>query len=462
MPDRPGLLFRHHWLSLPYFWLKTLGFANQSQPKPAQPQTELSKAELPKVGGQAVLNGVMMRGENRWSVAVRTEDGSMKTQITPHKAWTKKKKIFGLPFIRGAVVLLESLVIGFKALNFSAEVAASDLKAKDAKETKPGDCAQLTAPSPDALPAAAELPANVNDQAQDLKTSFDQQDLNQQDLNQIDAQLSAGAYLTKPIIEPYPGQTSNSDPAKTSKTLDEQNIPPKESKALSSLHIAASILAGLCLAIVLFVAAPHVLSVLLGKAGGFDESNFVFHLLDGFLKFGIFLAYVWGIGLIPEIGQVYAYHGAEHKAIHVLEAGLSLTPAQAQPFPTWHPRCGTAFIFLVLAFSILFFAILFPLAFPFESLGRIPRALAGVGIKTLFMLPLASLAYEVTRIAGRPKANLFWRSLVWPGLMLQKLTTRQPNDSQLEVAFSSLLAVLDRPLNNCSAPSNSVPPCPSI
>jgi uncharacterized protein YqhQ len=206
--------------------------------------------------------------------------------------------------------------------------------------------------------------------------------------------------------------------------------------------LVLSLVLGIGLSLLLFVFIPHVLSLWMGNYGGFDESKLSFHAIDGALKFGIFLAYIWGIGLIPEIRRVYCYHGAEHQAIYVYEAGLELEPDSAMRFPTWHPRCGTAFLFLVLAASILFFALVFPLAFDFSHLARVPRALLGVGIKILFTPFLAAVAYEVIRMAGKQKPNPFWRALVWPGLLLQLITTRRPDRGQLEVAFCSLKAVL--------------------
>jgi uncharacterized protein YqhQ len=192
------------------------------------------------------------------------------------------------------------------------------------------------------------------------------------------------------------------------------------------------------LAVGLFVVLPHALSLWAGRSFGFDESRMSFHILDGLLKFSIFLAYVWGIGLIPDIKRVYAYHGAEHKAIHVYEASLPLIPASAKPFPAWHPRCGTAFIFLMLALSILFFALVFPLFFRPEGMGMVQRTALGVGLKTLLLIPLAGLSYEITRLAGKPDSGLFWKILLWPGLLLQRLTTSPPDDGQLEVAMDAL------------------------
>jgi uncharacterized protein YqhQ len=316
--------------------------------------------KLSPVGGQAVLEGVMMRGDNAWTVTVRAPGGDLKVRESPHKAWSKRRKLLGLPLLRGPVVLLDSLVVGLKALNWSAEVAV----------------AEDPAGSPEAPPASSQ------------KT--------------------------------------------------------KKKPSFGTAEIAVSLALGVGLALALFVALPHALSLLMGSALGYDERGLAFHLVDGVLKFAILVLYIWGIGHMPEIGRLYAYHGAEHKAIHVYEGGLPRTPESAAPFPTWHPRCGTAFLFLVLALSVLFFAAVFPLLFRFDSLGRVAAAFAGVGVKIALTLPLAALAYELTRLAGRHDQNRLFRAMIWPGLVLQRLTTREPDASQLEVAFRSLESVLAR------------------
>jgi uncharacterized protein YqhQ len=339
-----------------------------------------SGAEPLRVGGQAVIEGVMMRGPDRWAVTVRTPDGDLKSLTTVHRSWLRRAKPLAWPFVRGTVTLFESLVLGLKALNFSADAAL-----------------------------AAE-PADQAGQAGQI----------------------AAADVTKAVQPP------------SDRPAPDDARPAKRQPGFGPWQTALTLVLGLGLAIVLFVVLPHAASIYLGAVAGFDESDLSFHLVDGLIKFGVFLAYVWGIGLIPDIRRVYAYHGAEHKAIHVFEAQLPRTPEQARPFPTWHPRCGTAFIFLTLAVSIVFFAAAFPLLFSFEGWGRVARALLGAGLKTLLMMPLSAAAYEIVRAAGRPKAGLIWRIMVWPGLALQRLTTRQPDDSQLEVAFAALEAVLAR------------------
>lgn len=310
------------------------------------------------VGGQAVIEGVMMRGPKRWTVTVRRADGSLENAATDYRGWAKRFPILGQPFLRGAVVLLESMIVGIKALNFSAEIAAGDEEASKAK-----------------------------------------------------------AEEKKPAVEA---------------ALASQDKP-----ALGFWALTMTLVSAFALAMGLFVALPHVASIGLGYLWGFDESSGLFHLIDGVIKFSLFLGYVWAIGLIPDIGRVYAYHGAEHQAIYTFEAGEPLTAEMAARHPACHPRCGTAFIFLVLALSIIFFAAVFPLFFSTEG-ASIGRTVLGILLKIALMLPLAGLAYEVTRLAGKASPRSLWRILLWPGLLMQRLTTRKPDQKQLEVALKAL------------------------
>jgi uncharacterized protein YqhQ len=314
-----------------------------------------------------------------------------------------------MPLVRGPVVLIESLILGIKALNYSAEAALAEAPEKtrteptgDSNSGTTQDCTDLASQTSSPDPAK---PA--------------------------DSHLSSGFDL--PPDPPTPNQ-KNKPAAKRA-----------NSKSFDIASIVGSLIGGFTLAIGLFVALPHVLSLMIGRFFSFDEASIWFHLLDGVFKFAFLLAYVWGIGHIKEIRRLYAYHGAEHQAIYVYEAALPLTPEKASAFPTWHPRCGTAFLFLVLALSIVFFAAVFPLFFSSSSMSRFSGALVGVGLKIILMFPLSALAYELTRLASRNNSGTGFKAMIWPGLMLQKLTTRQPDNSQLEVAFNSLKAVMDSP-----------------
>jgi len=341
------------------------------------------------VGGQAVIEGVMMRGPERWTVTVRRADGSLESAATDYRGWAKRFPLLGRPFLRGAVVLLESMIVGIKALNFSAEIAAGD---EDAVQAEAND--QLASA---AEKAGGDIGLFPDDRLQ---------------LNRLAAEHCP---IRGTVLEPA----------------------AKDKPALGFWSLALTLISAFAMAMGLFVALPHVASIGLGYLWGFDESSGLFHLIDGLIKFALFLAYVWGIGLIPDIGRVYAYHGAEHQAIYTFEAGEPLTPEMADRHPACHPRCGTAFIFLVLALSILFFAAVFPLFFSAEG-ASIGRTILGILLKIALMLPLAGLAYEVTRLAGKASPHSFWRVLLWPGLMMQRLTTRKPDKKQLEVALSAL------------------------
>jgi uncharacterized protein YqhQ len=218
---------------------------------------------------------------------------------------------------------------------------------------------------------------------------------------------------------------------------------------MGALSLIATILVSFLIAIAVFVAIPHLITIASGSYLGFNERDLAFHALDGVIKFAFFLAYVWGIGKIPEIRRVYSYHGAEHRAIHAYEAGLPLEPVMARHFPLWHPRCGTAFMFLLLALSILFFAIAFPLlingiqAFHgFQDLGAVRRTLYSALLKITLTFPLAALSYELSRQAGKPKSGFVWKALIFPGLLIQRLTTKETDDPQLEVALRALSEAL--------------------
>lgn len=326
----------------------------------------------PSVGGQAVIEGVMMRAPDAWSVSVRVYDGQSRTKTTLYRGWASKYPFLARPLLRGAAVLLESLILGLKALNYSADQAAR-------------------------------------------------------------AEEKSGTRAAGKTVPPETAAGPEAPPEKT------------EPGGLGFWALAGTLVFSLALAVGLFVALPHLLTAWAGFRWGFGDTSPWFHLLDGMIKFVFFLAYVGLIGLMPDIRKVYGYHGAEHQAVYAFEAGDELTVASARRYSPLHPRCGTSFIFLVLAISIFFFAAVFPLFMPPTSSGPL-RWFLGIGLKIMLMFPLAGLAYEVTRLAGQAGPRSLWRALTWPGLMLQKLTTRPPDDGQLEIALLSLKSALDPPV----------------
>lgn len=295
------------------------------------------------VGGQAVIEGVMMKAPERLCVAVRKPDGGILVKNDPFRGLAKRLPFLGWPFLRGPIVLGETLVLGMKALSFSAQQA-----------------------------------------------------------------------------------------------LDE------EDEDLSPWAMAATMLFAVAVGIGLFVAAPHLMALWLGTIWptGFDETSFLFHLIDGVIKVALFLAYIWLISLMPDIRRVFEYHGAEHKAIYCYESGGELSVDSARGYPRLHPRCGTAFILVVLVISIFIFAGIFPLLPRFAEAAWLNQALQIV-LKVFLMLPIAGISYEIIRRAGEHNGKGFWGVLLWPGLQLQRMTTREPDDQQIEIALCALQAAID-------------------
>jgi uncharacterized protein YqhQ len=299
------------------------------------------------VGGQAVLEGVMMRGVSTWAVAVRKPSaeqlaaggadaregarGEIDVISEPLVSWTKRHRLLRVPIVRGVVALAESLSIGFKALGISANA-----------QVPPGDDGEQ---------------------------------------NEIGGRAWAGT-------------------------------------------VALAVL----FAVGLFFLLPAGLTSLFKSS---IPNSLVFVLIEKVIRISIFLAYLWLISRMRDLQRVFEYHGAEHKTISCYEAGLPLTPDNARRFSRLHPRCGTSFLLVVMIVAILVFA---PLGTPPWYLLFASRV---VGIPIV-----AGLAFEVIKWFGRNRAKRWARALMWPGMQLQKLTTREPDLSQLAVAIAALAAVL--------------------
>lgn len=302
--------------------------------------------QFTSIGGQAVIEGVMMRSPHYIAVAVRRSNQKIVIRNLPYSGISQKFPILRKPILRGVVTLLESMVQGIDALSYSANIAA-----------------------------------DTEDQGEEL----------------------------------------------------------------SSWAIAVSILTAFALGMGLFVALPHVVTAYITSLKSIDltaQSPF-FHLLDGGLKIAILLTYVYLIAMMKDIHRVFQYHGAEHKSIYAFEAGLDLTVENARKFTTLHPRCGTSFLLFLVLISVGVFSIVFPL-FQLTAIFEQPilNHLFMIGMKMVLMLPVAGLSYEFIKACAFRMQNPVFKLLIWPGLMLQKLTTREPTDDQLEVALASLRKVL--------------------
>ena len=219
-----------------------------------------------------------------------------------------------------------------------------------------------------------------------------------------------------------------------------------EEEQLTATEIGWTMVAGVALAIVAFIVAPALLTNLV--AGSSAKANpLVWNLVDGVLRMAVFLLYIWGIGLMPDIRRVFAYHGAEHKSIHAYEHGLPLKPRYVQRYETLHVRCGTAFLLMVMVISIIVFSLV-PGKIILGWWGITNGFAVGafnIGARVVLLPLVAGLAYEVTvKWAGNHSENPFVKVLLWPGMQLQRLTTREPDDGMVEVAVAALRAVADR------------------
>jgi uncharacterized protein YqhQ len=212
-------------------------------------------------------------------------------------------------------------------------------------------------------------------------------------------------------------------------------IPRKEEMGAGA--ITRMMGTALVLVLAFFVVLPHLITWFLG----FKPETVSFHLVDGLIKLGVLVAYVGGISLLPDIRRVYQYHGAEHKAIATHEAGEPLTVASAKNHSRFHPRCGTSFLLIVILASVLIFAVVLKTRIAQPA---ILDHLAKILIKLPLMLPIAGISYELIKLAGRWPRSPLVRTLVAPGLWLQRLTTREPDEPQLEIALCAVGRALAR------------------
>lgn len=292
------------------------------------------------VGGQAVIEGVMMRGSKGLATAVRLPNGSIEVKKESSESLTKKNKFFGFPIIRGFISLIESLIIGIKSLEYSASFFEDDEEESESK--------------------------------------FDK-------------------WFEKVFKEKG-----------------------------NSVLMGISLVLSLAFSILLFFILPTALTSLVKKT--ITSNVVVLNIIEGIIRVIIFISYIFIVGKLEDIKRVYQYHGAEHKTIFCYESGIDLTPENAKKFGRLHPRCGTNFLFLVMVISIIIFSFT-----GWQSIGQ--RVISRV-----LLLPVVSgVTYEVIKWLGKSDSKIS-KIIAWPGLLLQKITTQEPDESMLEVAITSLKA----------------------
>lgn len=370
------------------------------------------------IGGQALLEGVMMRGKFNWAVAVRQPDDVIYTEEHDLASGKKKNGWLYWPVVRGCRAFVESLVLGYKALSVAVEHAFVD--AEGTSSEVPDSVQSSNAEGAERASAEAQR------QRPALNEALDSSDNTNESSEVSDSVQSSDA---EPALEEPSDsvQSSNSEPA------------------LSSMEMALSMGLGLLLGVVLFVVAPAFITNLI--VGEYDSNTLAWNVVDGILRIAVFVFYIWLIGRMEDIKRMFAYHGAEHKTIHCYEHGLPLTPENARQFPCLHVRCGTAFLIMVMIIAIFVYTVT-PLNALIAAWGvpdGAPKLALVILVRILLMPVIAGLAYEVTvRWAGTHPEMPLVKVILWPGLQMQRLTTREPGDAELECAIAAMKLVLER------------------
>jgi uncharacterized protein YqhQ len=363
------------------------------------------------VGGQAVIEGVMMRTPSAYAIAVRKADGTIVNTAARLPKWSDKYPVLKLPVLRGGAVLVQSMGLGIKALNYSANEAFAEAEVK-----------------------AAEVKVALSPAVIEGEGDF------------------AGLTGAVPGLFPVPTQKRSRD----------------ELKKGTTAAAASSIVFALIFNMLLFVAAPLLLTNALFIAAGWATSpppaasapatpgntaatepddtawysdawttvrtylhpvrpSVAFNLIDGLIRMTFFLIMIFSFSLLKDIRRVFQYHGAEHKTVFTWEAGLPLTVDNARPQPRQHPRCGTSFLMVVMLVAIVLFSVI-----KFDSL------LFNFLIRIALMPVVAGLSYEIIRLSAKKESSWFFKLMTKPGVWLQNITTQEPDDQQLEVAIEAL------------------------
>ena len=312
----------------------------------------LESGEETLVGGQAVLEGVMMRSPHAWAIACRKPSGEVVTMSEPLERPSEKHKWMAWPIVRGVMTLGYAMTLGYRALRFSANVAIEDIMQEDAK--KP--------PSQD-------------------------------------------------------GSAAKVKPTQQGR---------EKAASISSWLAAVNIVVSIAFFIFMYKYIPLLAATELKKIDPALGGRIIFNLVDGVIRLGLFLLFIWGISLWKDIRRVYEYHGAEHKTVFAFENGDPLDTAAVQKYPTFHPRCGTSFLMTVMLISIGFYMLI-----PYTTFW------ARFASRIVLLPVIAGVSYEIIRFAAKHRGSLF-ALMTAPGLWLQRITTKPPSDEEAQCAIVAL------------------------
>lgn len=401
------------------------------------------------VGGQALIEGVMMRGIYNWAVAVREPDGGMYVEEHDLASGRKKNGWMYWPIVRGCRSFVESLMLGYKALEIAAMHAFSDEDEGEEAGSGPAPYApsEDTAAPEGAVAAEARRP--VAGDAEDPSRVLPSAGVS------ADAALPGGEGKPFSWKDDFGNPDEMIDALGAQRTLEVVSDPVEDPSAAPSepgsdegfgkKEMAVSMVLGLVLGVVLFIVAPAFVTNLV--VGEYDANPVLWNITDGLLRVAVFVLYIWLIGRMGEIKRMFSYHGAEHKTIHCYEHGLPLTPENARSFPRLHVRCGTAFLIMVMIIAIFVYT-----ALPLDALigawgvpDGAPKLALVIAVRILFIPVIAGVSYEITvKWAGSHPDNPLVKVVLWPGMQMQRLTTKEPDDGMLECAIAAMQRVLDR------------------
>lgn len=376
------------------------------------------------IGGQALIEGVMMRGKNCWAIGVREPDGGLFSQEYPLSKKGNRPTWFSWPLVRGCVALVDSLALGFKALEIAANKAFDD--EEEVAESPASNDPESFTQNDSELPALNSPKSCLADAGSSALNDMVSSALSTSD-------FGSSSNLESASTSDF-GLSSNLESASVSDSTDEG--------VLSKAEMTFAMVLGVVLAVALFILLPAGLSNVI--VGEYEQNPFVWNIVDGVVRVAIFIFYVWLIGRMPDIKRMFSYHGAEHKTIHCYEHGLELTPENARQFPRLHVRCGTAFLIMVMLIAIVVYTVI-PLDGVIASLGITGTAAFALllVVRLVFLPVIAGISYEITvKWAGSHPENPLVKVVLWPGMQMQRLTTNEPDDSMLECAIAAMKLVV--------------------
>lgn len=422
------------------------------------------------IGGQALIEGIMMKGPDKTVLAVRYTDGTIRSEPVLENGWAKKHKILRLPVLRGVVGFINSMITGYKSLMRSADLSGmteleeqqeAEKKAKKAAKkagtpanepaagTEPDAKAEFGAGTEQgASPApAASLKMNP-EQAQSVEpaaepepvTGPEQAHLEQAELEHSELEQPGLEQSLEQTDPQQPAAAPAADPKTTGGTTAKLAAEPKQKEKVSNAAMTGVMVVGcvlgVALALFLFMWLPARVFDLIKTLSGGAVSGWLKPLVEGFLKIAIFILYLVLVSKTKDIKRVFQYHGAEHKTIFCYESGAELTVENCRRQTRFHPRCGTSFMVLMLFVGIALGYVVLAL-FPAVANYR----LLWVLLKILIVPLVCGLGYELIKLCGRYD-NFLTKMIATPGLWVQRITTKEPDDRMLEVAICALKQVI--------------------